>query len=147
MAEQSVYAAPAAQLEMPGTTGTFGGVDRLQYFLISMGIGVANMVLTLMFADTPAVAMVSLIAAVIASIYLVVQRLKNIGSSPWWTLAFIVPLLNLYIGMKCLAFPEGYQEHKQLDSAAKIIIGLFLAMFVLAMLGIVAAIAVPMMAA
>ncbi|MCZ6710349.1 MAG: hypothetical protein O7B25_08300 [Gammaproteobacteria bacterium] len=142
MAEQSVYSAPSAQLEMPRETGTFGGFNRLQYFLFSMGVGLVNLVLMTMFADSPVVGMISLVAAVGVSIYIVVMRLKNVGSSAWWTLAFIVPLLNIYVGLMCLAFPEGYRSHKQLDGPAKIIIGLFLGVFVL---GIVAAVALPMM--
>lgn len=143
MAGQSVYSVPQAELEMPHEAGAFGGFNRLQYFLFSMGIGVASQMLAAIFPDTPAIAMISILAAIGASIYIVVMRLKNIGSSPWWTLAFIVPLLNIYIGLKCLAFPEGYQVHKQLDGPAKILIGLFVGVFVL---GIVAAIAIPMMA-
>jgi len=142
MAEQSVYSAPAAQLEMPTETGMFGGFNRLQYFLFSIGIGGANLMLAMLFADAPAVAMISMVAAVCASIYIIVMRLKNVGASRWWTLAFIVPLLNIYVGLMCLAFPEGYHSHKQLDGSAKIIIGLFLGVFVL---GIVAAIVLPMM--
>jgi uncharacterized membrane protein YhaH (DUF805 family) len=144
MAEQSVYSAPGAQLEMPADAGIAGGFNRLQYFLFSMGIGIVNMMLTMMFADTPAVAMISIVDAIGVSIYIIVMRLKNVGASPWWTLGFIVPLLNIYVGLMCLAFPEGYQTHKQLDGPAKIIIGLFLGVFVL---GIVAAIAIPMMVA
>ena len=144
MAEQSVYSAPEAQLEMPAEAGVSGGFNRLQYFLYSVGIGVVNVMLTMVFADSPAITMLALVAAIGASVYIVVMRLRNVGSSAWWTLAFIVPLLNIYAGLMCLAFPEGYQTHKQLDSAAKIIIGLFLGVFVL---GIVVAIAVPMMIA
>lgn len=144
MAEQSIYSAPEASLEMPAEAGEFSGFNRLQYFLFSIAIGVAHLALTGLFASTPAVAMVAMVAAVIASIYIVVMRLKNVGSSPWWVVAFIVPLLNIYAGLMCLAFPPGYARHKQLDGPAKIIIGLFLGVFVL---GIVAAIAVPMLAA
>ena len=143
MAEQSVYSAPAAQLEMPADASISGGFNRLQYFLFSMGVGIVNLVLAMMFADTPAVAMISIVAAIGVSIYIVVMRLKNVGASPWWTLAFMVPLGNIYAGLMCLAFPEGYQTHKQLDGPAKIIIGLFVGVFVL---GIVAAIAIPMVA-
>jgi uncharacterized membrane protein YhaH (DUF805 family) len=144
MAEQSVYSAPEAQLEMPGEMGTFSGFNRLQYFLFSLAIGVANFALGALFADAPVMIAVSMIAAIVASIYIVVMRLKNVGASPWWVLAFIVPLLNIYAGLMCVAFPEGYSQHKQLDGPAKIIIGLFLGVFVL---GIAAAVAVPMLAA
>lgn len=140
MAEQSIYSAPEARLEMPAETGEFGGYNRLQYFLISIAIGLGNVALTGLFADTPAVALLGMAAAVVASIYVIVMRLKNVGSSPWWVLAFIVPLLNIYAGLMCLAFPAGYARHKQLDGPAKIIIALFLGVFVL---GIAAAIALP----
>lgn len=142
MAEQSVYSAPEAQLEMPEEAGSYPGFNRLQYFLFSMAIGVANFMLALMFADTPVVAMITMLAAVGASIYIILMRLKNVGSSAWWVLGFIVPLLNIYVGLMCIAFPPGYASHKQLDTAAKVIIGLFLGLIVL---GVVAAIALPAM--
>jgi uncharacterized membrane protein YhaH (DUF805 family) len=143
MAEQSVYSAPAAELEMSRDSSEYDGFNRMQYFLFSLGIGVANLMLTMVFADTPSVAMICMLAAIVASVYIVVMRLKNVGSSAWWILGFIVPLLNIYVGVMCLAFPPGYQSHKQLDTAAKVIIGLFLGVFVL---GIAAAVAVPMLA-
>ena len=68
MAGQSVYSVPQAELEMPHEAGAFGGFNRLQYFLFSMGIGVASQMLAAIFPDTPAIAMISILAAIGASI-------------------------------------------------------------------------------
>ena len=53
-------------------------------------------------------------------------RLKNIGMNPWWCLVAIVPLANLLISIRCLIFPEGYQDTKKLDTAGKVITGIVL---------------------
>lgn len=143
MAEQSVYSAPEAELATVDA-GEYPGLDRLQYFLYSMGIGIANMVLTMMLMDSP-LSMVVMLAAIGASVWIIVQRLHNVGMNGWWTLAFIVPLLNIYVGLVCLAFPPGYKTHRTFDTAAKVLIGLFIAFMLLGVIGIIAAIALPAM--
>jgi hypothetical protein len=54
-----------------------------------------------------------------------VQRLINVGLSKWWVPGLIVPLLNIWVAIQCIAAPEGYAQHKTLDTAGKVIIGLF----------------------
>ena len=65
------------------------------------------------------------------AIYIGVQRLKNIGDSPFWILGIKVPLLNMYVGIRMLAMLEGYADHKVMDTAAKWIIGIFVGVIVI----------------
>ena len=67
-------------------------------------------------------------------------RFRNQGSSGLWALGMFVPILNIYTGLRAMAFPEGYADHRTLDTPAKILIGVWLAFFVL---GIGAAILLP----
>ena len=64
-------------------------------------------------------------------LWIAVQRLINVGLSGWWVLGLIVPILNIWVGFQCLAAPEGYAQHKTLDTAGKVIIGVFLGAIVL----------------
>lgn len=67
----------------------------------------------------------------VLSIWVTAKRLQNLGYSGWWVLGMLVPVLNIAVGVKCFAAPEGYADHKTLDTAGKVIIGSFLAMIVL----------------
>lgn len=48
-------------------------------------------------------------------IYLVLMRLVNVGMSRWWGLVFAIPVLNLWVGFRCLVCPSGYAHHRKLD--------------------------------
>jgi hypothetical protein len=52
--------------------------------------------------------------------------------SGWWSLLLFVPIINILIHARCLAFPEGYVDHKRLDVAARVILGLMLGASVVA---------------
>ena len=41
------------------------------------------------------------------------------------------------VGLRCTAYPEGYEDHKTLDGPAKILIGIFVAAIVLTILAVV----------
>ncbi len=58
------------------------------------------------------------VAAPLAGLLVVVstvKRLRNVGMSGWWLLGFLVPLLNFWVGFRCLACPPGYASVKKLD--------------------------------
>ena len=61
------------------------------------------------------------IVPVVVLIYLVLGRLENLGMSRWWALLLTIPLLNLWVGYRCLACPSGYAHHRQMDRAGMII--------------------------
>lgn len=140
MAEQSVYAAPNADLNVAEHVGEYPGMRRLPYFGWSLVIQFVYYALLAMSGESMAMIMLALAAVMGGSTYLLVQRLRNTGSNGWWAALILVPLVNIYIGLKALAFPEGYDDHKQLDTPAKVIMTLFLGFIVL---GVVAAIAIP----
>lgn len=48
-------------------------------------------------------------------IYLILMRLSNLGMSRWWSLMLAIPLLNLWVGFRCLACPPGYACHRKMD--------------------------------
>jgi len=111
----------------------YGGIGRAAYFGLSFAIGVPNNIVHY-FADeagATGVVLITTIFGLVVTIVLAVQRLKNLGYSGWWTIGLIVPILNILVGLRCLAAPEGYADHKTLDTAGKIIIGLIIGLFVL----------------
>ena len=133
---------------------SYGGIRRLAYFGYSFLAGIIYQLVVLGLAAAlgggggagaggaaTAGMGVAIIACVIiyflVLLYIVSQRLINIGSSPWWCLGMIVPLLNIFVGVRCLVCPEGYADHKTLDGPAKIILGIAIAAIVLAVLAIV----------
>jgi uncharacterized membrane protein YhaH (DUF805 family) len=128
----------------------YGGIGRLAYFGLSILIGIASNVLTSIIVglSTPgqsqsvglvAVAVVGLLNLT-ASVTVIVLRLKNLGMNGFWVLGLIVPILNLVIAVRLVAAPEGYADHKTLDTPGKWIVGIFIGLFVLAL--VIVAIAV-----
>jgi hypothetical protein len=45
------------------------------------------------------------------------KRLVNLGMSRWWSLAVLAPVLNLWVGYRCFACPQGYAFHRRMDAA------------------------------
>ena len=142
MAESNVYSTPDAVLSTNEVVGDREGIRRLQYFGYSMGVQVLFYLGLFLVGESGGLFLMA--ALVGASVWLVVMRLKNTGWSGWWVLGMFVPILNIYVGLRALAFPEGYSENKTLDTPAKILIGLFIGFMVL---GIAAAVLIPAMIA
>jgi len=82
-------------------------------------------------AEIPIAALLILFPAIVGGIALAYQRCKNIGMNPWWSLGIMVPFLNIFVGLRCLAYPEGYEDHKTLDTPAKVILGILVTLLVL----------------
>lgn len=55
------------------------------------------------------------------AICLILMRLVNVGMSRWWALVLAIPLLNLWVGFRCLICPSGYAHHRKLDRAGVVI--------------------------
>jgi uncharacterized membrane protein YhaH (DUF805 family) len=54
-------------------------------------------------------------------LFLVLMRLTNVGMSRWWALMLAIPILNLWVGFRCLVCPAGYAHHRKLDRAGRAI--------------------------
>jgi len=136
MSDANPFAAPADRYEAVDVAvemRDYGGIGRLQYFGYSVLVGIINNVLqyAAISAGVPEAVFVLTLLGLGVSIVLVVQRLKNLGYSGWWAIGFIVPILNILVGLRCLAAPEGYADHKTLDGPAKVILGIFVGVIVL----------------
>ena len=135
MSEYNPFAAPAtAGYATENFQGrTYGGIGRLAYFGYSFLINIVSGVLQAALAAGEMGGLVLIVSVVgmVFGIWIAVQRLINVGLSGWWVLGLIVPLLNIWVAIQCIAAPEGYAQHKTLDTAGKVIIGLFLGGIVL----------------
>jgi uncharacterized membrane protein YhaH (DUF805 family) len=79
------------------------------------------------------IAMVLIFLSLIgSSLYFGVQRLRNLGMSGWAMLWSPVPFMNVWIAWRMIACPAGYEHHRALDTAGKVITGLWLGMVGLA---------------
>jgi uncharacterized membrane protein YhaH (DUF805 family) len=101
----------------------YGGIRRLGYFLGMLGAGVLYEVCSMAADGEPGVTSVGSIIALAISFILAVNRLRNIGTSGWDSLLILVPLANIYIGIKCLICQEGYEDTKKLDTTGRMIVG------------------------
>jgi hypothetical protein len=54
--------------------------------------------------------------------FMILNRLDNVGMNRWWSLAIMIPLLNLWVAFLCLFCPAGYAYHRKMDRAGLIMI-------------------------
>jgi uncharacterized membrane protein YhaH (DUF805 family)/DNA-directed RNA polymerase subunit RPC12/RpoP len=66
--------------------------------------------------------LVSLVFFVCLALY----RLRNMGMSRWCVWLFVVPFVNLGIGLACACFPEGYGDSKKLDVPAMVLMAIYI---------------------
>jgi uncharacterized membrane protein YhaH (DUF805 family) len=115
----------------------YGGIHRTGYFFGMLGVAVINGIFNAAGQGESGIASIAWIITLVASFVLVVSRLHNIGMSGWWSLLILVPVANLFVGVKCAMCPEGYQYTKTLDTAGKIIAGIFFGLVVLVLISVV----------
>jgi len=169
MAHKNPYAAPSASLEsageefyQPKILSTSGRLGRLRY--LAYGTGAQLLLMAIMLplamltgAQQPgqvqaagAVGMILMVVFYIAMIVLMVifakRRMNDLDRSGWWLLLFIVPIANLILAL-FLVFapgtkaPNGYGPIPVKNPIGVVILGL--ALPILAIVGIVMAIAIP----
>lgn len=134
-------AASRARFEMPLE---YPGIGRLVYFLVHIGTAIASYVLIfalVMIAlgsksrGFPTAGLLLLMAvAALFSLYMSVKRLQNLGMSGWAILWALVPIMNLWIQWRMFACPAGYEDHRTLDTAGKVISGIAIGMLALAVI-------------
>lgn len=71
-------------------------------------------------------------------IYFFLMRLVNVGMSRWWFFGIFVPILNLWIGYRCVACPAGYAYHKKIDRVGIVLGIIYWLLFVLTHISIAA---------
>lgn len=119
----------------------YPGYGRLSYFLINLVMTVVFyvvifLVLFTMFgigAGMGAFGMVLVVAMgmAVVGLYIAYQRVINLGMSGWSLLWAIVPFMNIWLGWRMMACPPGYEDHRTLDKAAKVISGILIGLIVL----------------
>ena len=137
------YSAPTAPISEPGVSRSYNGLRRLPFFGWTVLLTLVYSFGVVLSAEAPAIGLACMGLMLAGSLYLYVLRFRNQGSSGLWALGMFVPLLNLYTGLRALAFPEGYADHRTLDTPARVLIGVWLLSLVL---GVAAAILIPMLA-
>lgn len=129
--------------------GRYPGFGRLAY--VGMQILLMIVLLVLVFIasavtgqDLQGAGIATLLVLLVSTaggIYIGLKRVQNLGMSGWAILWSFVPIMNIWIGWRALACPEGYEDHRQLDTAGKVITGLWIALIALAVLGNIVALA------
>jgi uncharacterized membrane protein YhaH (DUF805 family) len=110
--------------------GRYGGIGRLGYWLGCFAMLAIYVVFRL--ADRGAGELgFAIVINFVLSFVLVVSRLRNIGMSSWWALLLLVPCAGIFVGVPCAICPEGYQDTKKLDTAGRVLAGIFIAFLVI----------------
>ena len=146
--QRSPYATPESTQSLGEVEAQriYGGIKRLPYFGFSVLSAVVFQLIALALGfsegaepsstDNAGIFLIVFGIFIAITLWLVASRSINSGYSPWWCLGIFIPILNLIVGIRCLACPEGYAQHKTLDTAGKVIGIIFLAMIVLVFAGV-----------
>lgn len=112
------YLPPATQSIAPTNDlkSYYGGINRLTYFGCNFLLGLLSLTLT-----NP----IFLFILVALSLVIVALRLKNIGMNPWFCLLGVLPIVNIFIGYRCIACQEGYADTQILDGTGRVITWIF----------------------
>lgn len=111
------------------------GMGRLKYFfypvlvgfiLGCVGAGVAGVVAKDSQELAAIIQLSALALAGVISIFFTLSRLKNLRMSGWNIFWGIVPVMNFWLGFRLYACPAGYQDHKKLDTAGKVMTGFYI---------------------
>lgn len=142
--EYNPYAPPRATPDdiwnRPRPQKVYGGIRRLPYFALSFVVGALQNGLASAVGDENPAFWLIMLGGIIASFWIIGQRLKNMGASPWWCLLSVVPIANIILGFRCLVNQEGYMETKTLDQAGRTTAWILAGLFVMLIVGIVLAI-------
>lgn len=141
------YSPPEAPVHVASAvvpTRHYGGLRRLPYLALAIGLAVLQNVLLLLPAMNgrpEAVLWGIIIVSSLLALVPVYYRLKNIGMNPWWCLGALVPIVNIFVGFRCLLCQEGYVETRKLDRAGKIMLWIILGLIVLGVGAVIVGIA------
>ena len=152
--EQIYEKVPKARLEEPNPID-YPGYGRLAFFgLWIIAILSASFIAVLLAPSMAFTAGVDSQVDALGTVFGMIgtaiagfPRLRNLGytktSSAFQSFLFLVPVVALVVYIPCIAYPTGYKDHKTLDTPARIIRGILIALIII----IVALIAIAFIAA
>jgi uncharacterized membrane protein YhaH (DUF805 family) len=169
MSENSPYTPPSAAVADAAAGygeisifSTDGRLGRMRYIAYAMGFAILGQILSSMMAGVGALMQnevggiismlgmaVVLIAMIVVSIMLAVQRLHDLDKTGWLYLLILVPILNFIFALYMLLAPgtagaNRYGNPPPPNSTGIVIIGwIMIVLFVISIIGIIAAIAIP----
>jgi hypothetical protein len=121
---------PLSYDEMHGHTQSYEGIGRLSYILLRpllyFVIFIPLLFGILLYMNSELIGSGIILLLTILFIRLHCLRFKNIGMNPWWTLALIIPIVNLPLYLILNICPAGYAYTKKLDIAGKILAFFFI---------------------
>ena len=120
----------------------YEGIGRLAYFGANMLLLVVSVVMGYMFKGLPSGAVV-LLMLMIMGMYLTARRMKNIGWHQAWCLTDLFPLVGAFVSVAATACPPGYAVHHKLDAPGKVVVVLFVVLFVICIAGVGLAFMIP----
>lgn len=133
---------PLSYDELHGNRYSFDGIGRLSYILwrplLYTIIFLPLLLAVFIYLNSELLGSGVILLITISFIRLHCLRFKNIGMSPWWTVALLIPIVNLPLYLMLNICPAGYSETRKLDLAGKIlafiVIGIPLLIIVLSIL-------------
>lgn len=144
---------------------TFNGrIGRMRYLAYGIGVNLLLMLVmvplvsaTAFMGGDPGSSMIGIVGiglfyvvTIVISVMFAKRRLNDLNRSGWWFLLFIIPLVNLLLAIYLIFFPGTDGSNNFGPAPAENSIGVLILgwmMPVLFVLGIVAAVAVPQLAA
>lgn len=115
----------AAEIEPPATESKiYGGIGRLSFAIVLLGVSLLVFFSASKLESSDFSVGFPLRMWIFLGILLVVgalPRTRNIGMHPAKSLLIFVPIANLILLIRCLAYQEGYEDTRRLDRAGKVI--------------------------
>lgn len=116
---------PLSYDELHGKRYSFDGIGRLSYILwrplLYIILFLPLLVGVTFFFNSELLSSGVILLITILFIRLHCLRFKNIGISPWWTVALLIPIINLPLYLMLNICPAGYAETRKLDLPGKIL--------------------------
>lgn len=118
---------PLSYDELHGKRYSFDGIGRLSYILWRPLLYLLLFIplTALSYFLEPSISWMVLTGVTAIFIFLMIRlhclRFKNIGISPWWTVALLIPIINLPLYLMLNICPAGYAETRKLDLPGKIL--------------------------
>jgi hypothetical protein len=136
--EVNPYAPPKSEIsdEVPrlGRGSSYGGISRAPYWVITGGLSIMQGAMSEKASGSMILGV--FVAFILGTLWVCLMRIKNLGISRWWLLWMCVPVLNLVAGYRFMFCPEGWGDTRTLDKKGKIALGLFIALILLAFVGV-----------